>query len=187
MNLSDRLSELIQACFSGLWVQSYEHEDALAEIAAMCHKESWHLAIWDVADGFQIPGQTNAQSVDAEGADPLAAIRALNAMATPDGSAILVLVNFHRFLNSPEIIQAVAKQILAGKHNRTFLVILSPLIHIPPELEKQILVVDQELPTREQVKNIFSSMCPDNTSEFPEGPERESILSTPAIDIKRFC
>ena len=63
----------------------------------------------------------------------------------PNGSAILVLVNFHRFLNSPEIIQAVAKQILAGKNNRTFLVILSPLVQIPPELEKQIIVVEHEL------------------------------------------
>ena len=88
--------------------------------------------------GLQIPGQANGQAQDAGGSDPLAAIRAINALAAPDGSAILVLVNFHRFLNSPEIIQAVAKQILAGKNNRTFLVILSPLVQIPPELEKQI-------------------------------------------------
>jgi hypothetical protein len=93
----------------------------------------------------------------------------------------LVLVNFHRFLNSPEIIQAVAKQILAGKNNRTFLVILSPLVQIPPELEKQILVVEHELPTREQVENIFSSICTgDSEAEFPGGNERKSILDAAA-------
>ena len=31
--LTQRLSEYIAAAFTGLWVQSYEHEDALAEIA----------------------------------------------------------------------------------------------------------------------------------------------------------
>ena len=39
MNLSDRISELIHACFTGLWVQSCEHEDALAEIAELCRRE----------------------------------------------------------------------------------------------------------------------------------------------------
>ena len=39
MNLNDRLSELISACFTGLWVQSHEHEDAMAEIAELCRRE----------------------------------------------------------------------------------------------------------------------------------------------------
>ena len=30
MRLADRLSELIRACFTGLWVESHEHDDALA-------------------------------------------------------------------------------------------------------------------------------------------------------------
>ena len=32
MPLTQQLSEYIAACFSGIWVQSHEHEDALAEI-----------------------------------------------------------------------------------------------------------------------------------------------------------
>ena len=99
----------------GLWLQSHEHEDAIAEIAELCRKENWHMAIWDVEQGLQIPGQANEQALDAGGSDPLAAIRAINALAAPNSSAILVLLNFHRFLNSPEIIQAVAKQILAER------------------------------------------------------------------------
>ena len=31
--LSDTLNEYVQACFTGLWIQSHEHDDALAEIA----------------------------------------------------------------------------------------------------------------------------------------------------------
>ena len=88
MNLNDRLSELINACFTGLWVQSCEHEDALTEIAEMCRREGWHLATWDVAEGLQVSGQANGQSVDVGAPDPLAAIRAINALATPNGSAL---------------------------------------------------------------------------------------------------
>ena len=76
MTLSTRLVEFVSACFSGLWVQSYEHEDALREIARMCRDHDWKLAAWDVAQGLQIPG--SEQSADAGGSDPLAAIRSIN-------------------------------------------------------------------------------------------------------------
>ncbi len=82
--------------------------------------------MWDIASGLQIPGQNNP--ADAGGSDPLAAIRSINALASEGSSAILVLTNFHRFLNSPEIIQALAKQISTGKQNRTFIVVLSPIV-----------------------------------------------------------
>ena len=179
MTLAERLSEYISACFTGLWLQSHEHEDAIAEIAELCRKENWHLAIWDVEQGLQIPGQANGQALDAGGSDPLAAIRAINALAAPNSSAILVLVNFHRFLNSPEIIQAVAKQILAGKNNRTFLVILSSLVQIPPELEKQIIVVEHELPTREQLRKIMFGIAT-GEGEQPDEPELQTVLDAAA-------
>ena len=126
MTLTQRLTEYISACFTGLWIQSHEHEDALAEIAKLCRDQNWRLAVWDIASGLQIPGQNTP--ADAGGSDPLAAIRSINALASPDSSAILVLTNFHRFLNSPEIIQALAKQISTGKANRTFIVILSAVL-----------------------------------------------------------
>ena len=42
--LTDQLREYIAAAFTGLWVQSHEHEDAMTEIARMCRDEHWKLA-----------------------------------------------------------------------------------------------------------------------------------------------
>jgi len=33
MSLTERLTELVSACFTGLWIERHEHDDALAEIA----------------------------------------------------------------------------------------------------------------------------------------------------------
>jgi hypothetical protein len=41
MTLSQRLAEYVRACFTGLWIESHEHEDALAEIAQLCRAENW--------------------------------------------------------------------------------------------------------------------------------------------------
>ena len=96
MPLTQQLSEYIAACFTGLWIQSHEHEDALAEIAQLCRHEGWRLATWDVSQGLQVAGQN--EEAESIGSDPMAAVRSINTLATPDGTAILVLSNFHRFV-----------------------------------------------------------------------------------------
>ena len=84
--------------------------------------------MWDVEQGLTLPGNHGAE---AGGQDPLAAIRALHALATPKGTALLVLTNFHRFLQSAEIVQALARQISFGKQNRTFIVVCRPSSRFP--------------------------------------------------------
>ena len=177
MPLIQQLSEYIAACFTGLWVQSHEHEDALGEIAQLCREEDWRLATWDVAQGLQISGQ-NADA-DSTGADPLAAIRSVNSLASSESSAILVLVNFHRFVNSAEIVQALQQQIVQGKQNRTFIVILSPVVSVPVELEKQIVVLEHELPARDQLEELARSIATEE-GELPEGDELHTVLDAAA-------
>src|SRR5258708_24768466 len=115
MTLSERLSEYVRACFTGLWVRSFEHDDALHEIARLCQANHWTLATWDIDRGLNLADRASNTT---SAADPLAAIRALNAPATPDGAAILILRNFHRFVGSAEIVQALDSQISCGKQNR---------------------------------------------------------------------
>jgi hypothetical protein len=172
--LSETLREYIAACFTGLWVQSHEHADALTEIAQLCHAENWQLAMWDVDAGLTLPGQS-ADADSTGGNDPLAAIRTINTLATPDGTAILVLQNFHRFLQSAEIVQALTRQIINGKQNRTFVVILSPIVQIPTELEKLFVVLEHELPSREQLAEIARGIATED-DELPEDSELETVL-----------
>jgi len=71
MTLSQRLSEYIAAAFTGLWIHSFEHEDALAEIARLCQEQQWSLAAWDIDRGLQIRGAGDgAPAAAAEASDP---------------------------------------------------------------------------------------------------------------------
>ncbi len=179
MTLSQRLVEYIRACFTGLWIESHEHDDALAEISRLSRQENWRLAVWDIDRGLRIAGQSDQAGTETGGSDPLAAIRALSALATPDGSALLVLVNFHRFLNSAEIVQALAHQISQGKQGRTFVVVLSPVVQIPVELEKLFVVVEHDLPDREQLDQIARGIATED-GELPNGEDFERVLDAAA-------
>ncbi len=173
MTLSDRLREYVAACFNGIWIESHEYQDAIGEIAGLCREENWRLVVWDVERGLQVPGGDTP--ADGGASDPLAAIRAINALASPNGSAVLVLQNFHRFLQSAEIVQALAQQIVAGKQNRAFVIVLSPVVQIPLELEKLFVVLTHDLPDRGQLEEIAWGVAVE-PGELPEGDERARLL-----------
>ena len=123
----------------------------------------------------RVSGQANGQATDTGRNDPLAAIRSINALASADSSAILVLLNFHRFLQSAEIVQALEQQINAGKQNRTFIIVLSPVVQIPCELERAFCVVEHELPDQPQLEAIARGIATQE-DELPDGDGLHAVL-----------
>ena len=175
MTLAERLSELVRAAFSGLYVVSREHDDAVEEINGLCRAEGWSLACWDADRGLDLPGRP----AEPGAADPIAAVRALATLATPDGAALLVLRNFHRYLGSPEVAQALDTRLSAGRRERTFVVVLAPLVKLPPELEAQFVVVEHEPPGRDQLAAIARGVATE-PGERPAGDELEAALDAAA-------
>jgi hypothetical protein len=47
-------------------------------------------------------------------------------VAQGSGTTVLLFENLHRFMGSVELIQAVARQAITGKHSRAFIVVLVP-------------------------------------------------------------
>ena len=184
MGFAVRLEELIRACFSGLWVVSHEHQDALAEIAQLCHGQGWQLASWDIDRGLTRRGPADQSSAAPGASDPLAALRALGSLGTAESPSLLVLPNFHRFLGSAEIVQALCHQIALGKQHRNFVIVLSPGVEIPAELEKLFFVVQHDLPSREQLAEIARGIASE-PDELPTGIPLEQILDA-ASGLTRY-
>ena len=90
----------------------------------------------------------------------------------------MVFENLHRFLGSTEILQALSRQVSHGKHTRTFVVILSPVVTLPAEIEKQFIVVEHELPNHEQLREIATGIA--QGDELPTGEEFSRVLDSAA-------
>ena len=177
MNLRERLAEYVQACFTGIWIESHEHQDALSEITTLCREQAWRLAVWNIELGLQVPDQSEAPS-DAT-SDPLSAIRAARSLASSDGTAILVLENFHRFLQSAEIVQAVMRQVISGKQNRVIVVVLAPVVQLPIELEKLFVVLEHDLPDREELEQIARGIATEE-GELPADVQLQAVIDAAA-------
>jgi hypothetical protein len=70
---------------------------------------------WSSGGNFWLASRPNLRRYICQMAARSAGPRSLSALATPDGTALLVLPNFHRFLQSAEIVQTLVRQINAGK------------------------------------------------------------------------
>ena len=176
MSLTERMRELVRACFSGIWIESHEHTDAIGELARLCGEDDWQLALWDVDRGLYGFG---GASMPVEAADPLSAVRALGSLGRGDGPTLLVLQNFHRFLGSPEIVQAITRAVMDGKTNHCIVVVLAPVVQLPVELEKLFVVVQHQRPNRDQLTEIARGVATEE-NELPDGNELEAVLDAAA-------
>lgn len=179
MTLKNSLSEYICAAFSGLYIQTFEPDEALREIGELCRERNWRLATWDLDGGLKPGSQSGAASAPAMASDPLAAVRAVSGLASTEGASLLVLRNFHRFLGSAEVIQALEHQLAQGKVLRTFVVILAPVVQLPVELERLFVVMPHDLPDRDQLRSIATAIATE-PGELPEGSKLGQVLDAAA-------
>ncbi len=168
-NLTELLVKYVSACFAGLWIETYEPDEAVQEIDAMCRDENWKLATWDIEQGLQHDGGIQKM-------DPLTVVQAIGSLSNGETPILLVLRNFHRFLGSIDIVQALEKQIAQGKIRRAFVVVLAPVVQIPAELEKLFQVLEHPLPDKEQLKQIATEIA----GELPDEPNTRRVLDAAA-------
>ena len=108
--LTEEMFDHIAACFTGIWIESFEHADAVTEINQLCRDNEWDLQIWDVCNGIHLHDDTAEGS---ETTDPLSALKAFAQSSADTQPSLLILKNFHRFLGNAEIAQTVAELIHA--------------------------------------------------------------------------
>ena len=78
----------------------------------------------------------------------------------------------------------MARQIVAGKNRRTFVVVLSPVVQIPTELEKLFVCIEHDLPDRQQIEEIARGVATE-AGELPEGVELQRVLDA-ACGLTRY-
>jgi hypothetical protein len=147
VTFSEHIKELIRAGFAGIWVETWEPDEAGKEILALASQETWEASEWDVDRG--------ASSTGAGKGDPLAALEIIKRNG---GVKIVSLMNYHHFIKNPMVSQKLANKIVDGKGDQCFYIVLSPVTDIPIELQKLFVVVEHGLPGQEQLQKIASEM-----------------------------
>ncbi len=173
MKLSTEVWELIRAGFPGIWIESRETEEVIDELSQLASAHDVVLFRWNLEQGLRaVPPQ---EANYPEASDPLSAVRSLQHLPSA-GTTILVLENLHRFLDSPEMIQALLAQLHRGKQLGRHVIVVAPVVKLTQELERWFIVLEHALPEQDRLLAIAEELAGTEFS-VPLDREREKLLN----------
>ncbi len=162
------LANLFKARFSFIYVQTWEEIRICNLIEDIAKDESLirtlrQVYIWSQTEGLKTATDNRVINNVTEPIDALNYIENLN---TP---AILILKDIHSMLgynnrntdqNLIRKIRDVASSLRIGKPKNV--VIIAPVLMLPVELQKDVTVVDFDLPTLEEIRDLLDEMIETN-------------------------
>ncbi len=171
--LAKQLREFIRAGYSGVYITTFEQEDAQAEIGLLCMQSNFHLACWDCDSGLTLNSGNNPDIND-----PIAMLRASKEWASTDTTTIVILRNFHKFLSGIDVIQCLQSRLNEGKSSGIVYVILAPSVEIPPEISRSFVILHHTLPDKQALREIAESIG--QSEELPSADEFDALLDASA-------
>jgi len=126
---------------------------------------------WSVTEGVRIGTEQQGDSND-----PLKALKFV-LEAKKDERAVFILRDLHPYTKNPEVVRRLRDLARNLKETTKTVFLISPVLVIPPELDKEIAVVEYPLPELAEIGTILDrvlSMVPGKAA--PDGIERERIV-----------
>ncbi len=162
MSFSAELELLIRARYPLIYVQTSEELRVLPAVLEIAGRRGKKVFEWSCSTGI-VPAGTSVQSQKTRGAatkDPLAALDLVLDQVEP---AIFIFKDLHPFLarSNFAVIRKLKDIALHLKNSFKTLILVSPVLEIPAELEKEITVLNLPLPTRDELGELLERILAD--------------------------
>lgn len=142
----EQFSAHVRARYPLLYLSTPEEVRAEKSIARLCEQRQAQVFSWTRTQGVSAPNKQISEL-----ADPMAVLRWYEAL---NEKSILVLKDFHPYLKEPSVVRKLRDLAQTLKQQPKNIVLLSPSTVIPPELAKDIAVLDFPLPSREEIRDL---------------------------------
>lgn len=163
--MKTKLANHLKAGFAGLYIQSPENQRVEGEVAAAAAAAGFEMYTWTATRGVVHikPGPPPEATMLGQNPDLPPHYEALEKFDNlpKDQKAVLLLHDMHMFFAQPDpiFIRKIKDSLLAGKMCNHSLIILGCVLTLPPELEKEITVIEFKLPDREQLLTIATNIA----------------------------
>ena len=168
MNFQTELETLIRARYPILYLITSEElrvQNLVLEVAGRRQKKvfEWSCSTGLVPAGASIQSQKHRNPATR---DPLNALDLVIEQVEP---ALFIFKDFHPFLTRSNfaIIRKLKEIALHLKHSFKTIILVSPVMEIPTELEKEITVLNYPLPAREDLGELLDKIIAD-VSQFKQ-------------------
>ncbi len=144
----DELELLIRAKYSIIYVLSWEERRVLDAIQVCGHELGRQVHVWSLTKGTQPP--LSGQAAEQKSGLPLE-IEALAGVHHGPEKSIFILTDFHFYMNDQRVIRLLRDLSDRMRGKSQTVIILSPVLKLPVEVEKEITVVEFALPGADEI------------------------------------
>lgn len=176
---SKMIFEKAKAGYPAVYLLSSEDMRSLQEVKKAAKDLDRTLYIWTLTKGIMKDGEKKYI------ADTDNAMGALTAMYKLPEKSIIVLRLFHHFLEDPGIQANLVDLIYDFKMMQKMLVIITPVLKMVPELEKELALVETQLPRKEELEEVLEGIVKGSglKGESIPAPEMRKHLVEAALGL----
>jgi len=173
-NINKKIEYLIRARYPIIYVVSSEEVRVENSVRNIADERGKKIFFWSITKGIEAENQPDLSELK----DP---IKALDHIVKTDVNGIFILRDFHPYLNDPVVIRKLRDVNKVLKTCMKNIILLSSVLKIPKEVEKEITVIDYDLPDKEEIDIILESILRsiDNSSNieiFNDKKKREKVI-----------
>jgi ATP-dependent 26S proteasome regulatory subunit len=151
-----RLDTLVRARYPLVYLVSWEEQRVDAMLGELAARHAKQVVHWSATRGLRrVTGPRPGAALEAvtKPADALAAIAKLTE------PSLVVLKDFHPFLKDELVVRALRELAHALEDTYTTVILLSPVLEIPVELEKEVTVLDVPLPDFDDIFQLLKRIA----------------------------
>jgi SpoVK/Ycf46/Vps4 family AAA+-type ATPase len=166
-----RIINYIRAGYPGLYLVSHEEQRVDGEMKSICQDLKYNLVLWSTVDGLVDTAKKTATAAH----DPLEALLAIREMKE---KTIILLRDFHLSLIEPNpiLIRQLKDVLQEAKTKFKTLIILGCRLCLPPELERELTIVEFALPGKEELRVVLSGILDSAGINSLEQATREKAI-----------
>ena len=187
------LSNLVNAGFTYIYIPSYEERRVINEINNTLYKDNSvkigrKLFVWTQTNGLMniTPGDKDNNKKDTRDA-----VKALEEICSDNDPALYIFTDIHVFLGGARgthpdylLIRKLRDIISLLQSKRKTIVFLSPKLVIPCDMEKEITVLDFDLPDMEDMINLLDDLSGGlNPSQIQLTSDEKKQLASSALGL----
>ncbi len=178
------LDTLVRARYPLIQLVSWEEQRLETMLQQLASRHGKTLMAWSITRGLRRIGGARTPALQASiesTQSPLAMLEAVRGLADPNQPSLVVLHDFHPYLSEPNVVRALRELAQGLKSSYTTVILLSPTLNVPVELEKELTVLDVPLPTFSDLhallRDIVSTLRKSGGAKVElKGSEAEALI-----------
>ena len=170
--MKKQIMNYIRAGYPGIYILSSEETRIEGEIKKVAEELKHKLFAWSITEGLV----DTADGGENEGQDPQEML--LKVLELPENTVVL-LRDFHLFLDTPNpvLVRTLKDVLRAAKTKGKTLVVLACRQVLPPELEREFVVLEFALPGRDELGTVLDNIAESAHKAKPKGEKRDLLLA----------